>query len=900
MAGAPVRTKLFVPRQRAGLVARPRLRALLDRGVESKLTLVSAPAGFGKTTLLTEWVTASPGPRSVAWLSLDAGDHDPVAFWTSVTRALSGAASEIGAGSLPLLQAARPPVDAVVAALLDELAEVPHEVVLVLDDFHLADSPEVQRSVSDLVDQLPPQAHLLLGTRADPAFPLARLRARGELAEIRARDLRFSDDEVAAYLGSVPGLTLSAADVTTLAGRTEGWVAALQLAALSMRGRDDAAGFVAGFAGDDRYIVDYLVEEVLQRQPQAVRDFLLRSSILERLTGALCDAVTGQDGGAAMLEALDRANLFVVPLDDRRRWYRYHHLFADLLRARLADEQPDQEAELHRRASAWYAEVGDPDAAIRHALAAHDVERAAALVELAVPALRRDRRDAALRAWVEMLPPELVQARPVLSLALVGSLLATGEVDRVEAHLLATERWLQGGQSGMVVVDAVAFRRLPGWVAVYRAGLALLREDPPATVSHARRALSLLEGDDPVGRGAATALLGLAAWRRSDLRTVHDAYAECLVIFRRAGFISDVLGCSITVADLQIVFGRLREATTTFEQALRLTPGEGGPVLRGTADMYVGLSAVHRERNDLTTARDLLLRSQALGEQAALPQNPYRWRVAMARIREAEGDLSAADELLGEAERFYVGDFSPDVRPVAAARARVWVAQGRTGDALGWARQQGLSAEDDLSYLREFEHVTLVRLLLARQQADQALGLLERLLPAAEAGGRAGTVLEILLLQALAEKRVRGADAALVPLARALDLAEPEGYVRVFLDEGRPMLALLDLAAKQGIAVDHARRLLAFAGRLEERGAPQPLVDPLSERELEVLRLLATELSGPEIARELVVSLHTVRTHTKNIYAKLGVNNRRAAVRRADELDLRARNPAGRPFPRRP
>jgi LuxR family maltose regulon positive regulatory protein len=900
MARAVGGTKLFVPRPRTGLVARPRLTALLDQGARSRLTLVSAPAGFGKTTLVAEWVAASPGARSIAWLSLDRGDDDPVSFWSSVTRALSRAAPEVGAGSLPLLQAARPPVDAVVAALLDELSEVPQEVVLVLDDFHLADRPEVQQGVADLVDQLPPQAHLLLSTRADPAFPLARLRARGELTEIRARDLRFSDDEAAAYLSAVPGLTLSAADVTTLAGRTEGWVAALQLAALSMRGRDDVAGFVAGFAGDDRYIVDYLVEEVLQQQPPEVRDFLLRTSILERLTGALCDAVTGQGGGGAMLEALNRGNLFVVPLDDRRQWYRYHHLFADLLRARLADEQPDQEAELHRRASAWYARAGDGDAAVRHALAAHDVERAADLVELAVPALRRDRRDTALRAWVEMLPAELVQARPVLSLALVGSLLATGEVDRVEPHLLDTERWLQGGQGGMVVVDRVAFRRLPGWVALYRAALALLREDPSATVGHARHALSLLEEDDPAGHGAATALLGLAAWRRGDLRTVHDAYAACLVIFRRAGFISDVLGCSITVADLRIVFGRLRDAMATFEEALRLTPGEGGPVLRGTADMYVGLSAIHRERNDLTTARDLLLRSQALGEQAALPQNPYRWRVAMARVREAEGDLSAADELLGEAERLYVGDFSPDVRPVAASRARVWVAQGRTGDALGWVRRQGLSAEDDVSYLHEFEHITLARVLLARQQADQALALLERLLGAAEAGGRVGSVIEILLLQALAEQRTRGGRHALVPLARGLDLAEPEGYVRLFVDEGRAMATLLDRAAKEGIAVDQTRRLLASWAGPEDAPAARPLIDPLSERERDVLRLLATELSGPEIARELVVSLHTVRSHTKNIYAKLGVTSRRGAVRRADELDLLARNLAGRPVPRRP
>ena len=890
MAPALKRTKLFAPRQRAGLVMRPQLRALVDQGVESKLTLISAPAGFGKTTLLAEWAAAAAGGRSVAWLSLDGGDSNPVSFWTYAITALSSVAPGVGAESLALLQAASPPMDAVVTALLNELGDVSHEVGLVLDDFHLVDSGEVRQGVAALVEQLPPQAHLLISTRADPGFPLARWRARGELVEIRAADLRFTEDEAAAYLTVVSGLDLAANDVATLASRTEGWVAALQLAAISMRGRADVTAFIAGFAGDDRYIVDYLMEEVLQQQPQPVQDFLLRTSILDRLTGGLCDAVTGQEDSKAMLEALDRGNLFLVPLDDQREWYRYHHLFADVLRARLAYEQPDSEPELHRRASAWHAQKGDQDVAIQHALAGQDLEGAAELVELAVPDLRRNRRDATLRAWVEMLPAQLVQVRPVLSLALVGSLLATGEVEGVESHLRAAERWLQGDQTGMVVVDEVAFRRLPGWVEVYRAGLDLMREDPTATLTHARRALTLLEDDDHVGHGAATALIGLASWRRGDLQTVHDAYADCLLIFRRAGFVADVLACSITLADLQIVFGHLSLAARTFEEALQLTPGEGGPVLRGTADMYVGLSTLARERNEIGTAHDLLLRSQRLGEQAALPQNPYRWRVAMARIREAEGDLSAADDLLKEAERLYVGDFSPNVQPVSASRARVWVAQGRTAEAWGWSRQHGLTVDDDLSYPREFEHITLARVLLAQHASEHALKLLERLLRAAEAGGRTRSMIEILLLQALAKKN-GGADSdALVPLTRALDLAEPEDYVRLFVDEGQPMATLLGAAAAHGIAVGYARRLLAASETPEESPAAQPLVDPLSERELDVLRLLATELSGPEIARELVVSLHTVRTHTRNIYAKLGVNNRRAAVRRGEELDLVTRS----------
>ena len=379
-------TKLYVPRSRRGLVPRPRLSERLDRGAASKLTLVSAPAGFGKTTLLTEWLAAGPagpaGERLAAWLSLDRGDNDPASFWTYVIAALRTVAAGVGDSALALLQAPRPPpIETVLTALLNELGALAGDIVLVLDDYHVIDAREVQDAMAFLLDHLPAQLHVVIAGRADPALPLARLRARGELAEIRAAGLRFTPDEAAAYLNEMMGLQLTARDVAALEGRTEGWIAALQLAALSMQGRDDVAGFIAGFAGDDRYVVDYLAEEVLQRQPGRVQAFLLQTSILGRLSGPLCDAVTGQDGGKAMLAALDRGNLFLVPLDDRRRWYRYHQLFADVLQARLLDEQPGQLPDLHRRASAWYEQNGDPSEAISHALAGEDFDRAADLVE---------------------------------------------------------------------------------------------------------------------------------------------------------------------------------------------------------------------------------------------------------------------------------------------------------------------------------------------------------------------------------------------------------------------------------------------------------------------------------------------------------------------------------------
>jgi LuxR family transcriptional regulator, maltose regulon positive regulatory protein len=903
VAGPLLETKLHVPRWRRSLVARPRLSERLSRGTESALTLVSAPAGFGKTTLLAEWLAvAAVGGRSVAWLSLDQRDNDPALFWTYVVAALNTGAPTGGAGALAHLQAPQPPNEAGLVALLNDLDAISDDVVLVLDDYHVIDARDVQDGMAFLLEHLPPQIHLVIASRTDPPLPLARLRGRGELAEIRAADLRFTPSEAAAYLNEVMGLVLTAADVAALEGRTEGWIAALQLAALSMQGREDTAAFIDGFAGDDRYIVDFLAEEVLQRQPEHVQHFLLQTSILDRLSGPLCDAVTGQDGGKAKLTALERGNLFLVPLDDRRQWYRYHQLFADVLHARLLDEQPHDVPELHRRASGWLEKNGERSEAIRHALAAADFERAADLVELAIPAMRRSRQEAAVHRWLELLPDEVVRARPVLRVGFAGALLSRGELDGVEGRLRDVERWLEAPSPSaeMVVVDDEEFRRLPERIELYRAALALTQGDGPGTVRHARRVLDLAPADEHLGRAGAAGLMGLAFWASGDLEAGHSAYAECMAGLRRAGHIADTFGCAIALADIRLVQGRLGEAMRTYEQALQSASEPGGPVLRGTADMHVGMSEVHRERDDLPAAAQQLLRSQELGEHMGLPQNRHRWRVAMARVRQAEGDLGGALDLLNEAERFYVSDFFPNVRPIPALRARVRVAQGELGEALGWARERGLSVDDDLSYLREFEHITLARVLLARHVAERAerpvhdaARLLERLLRAAEEGQRTGSVIEILVLQALARQARGDVPAALASLQRALTLAEPEGYVRIFADEGLPMASLLSAfskqgaAAKQGITPNYVRRLLAAVNKTEDSTpVAQGLIEPLSERELEVLRLLGTDLGGPEIARELVVSLNTVRTHTKNIYAKLGVNNRRAAVRRARELDL--------------
>src|SRR5437588_3798113 len=554
-------TKLYLPRLRPNVVSRPRLLERLNEGLHRKLTLIAAPAGFGKTTLVSEWVEGIERPRArTAWLSLDEGDNDPARFLTYLVAALQTIAPTIGEGALGVLQSLQPPPpEAMLTALLNEITTLPDHFVLVLDDYHVIDAKAVDQAFTYLVEHLPPQMHLVIATREDPQLPLARLRARSHLTEVRTADLRFTPFEAAAFLNQVMGLTLSAADIAALEDHTEGWIAGLQLAALSMQGHQDVPGFIRAFAGDHRYIVDYLVEEVLQRQPDAVRSFLLQTSILDRLNGPLCDAVTGQEEGNARLEALERGNFFVVPLDDRRHWYRYHHLFAEVLSAHLRAEQPDQVATLHRRASEWYERHGSAVDAIRHALAAAEFARAAGLVELAVPAMGRNRQEATVLGWLRALPDELVRARPVLSVNYAGALLLTGEFEGVEARLRDAEQWMDTktdmselaltSSAGMVVVDEEEFRGLPGSIAIYRAAIALVLGDVADTMKYSRRPLDLVPEDDHHWPGSAVGFLGLAYWTSGDLEAAHRSYAECMALVQRAGYLSDAIGCSIALAD---------------------------------------------------------------------------------------------------------------------------------------------------------------------------------------------------------------------------------------------------------------------------------------------------------------------------------------------------------------
>lgn len=913
-----VETKLLLPRARAHTLDRPRFDELLVRGWDATLLLVSAPAGFGKTTLLGTWLAAGGHDRPTAWVSLDERDGDASSFWTYVLIAVDRAAPGTATAALALLQSGQAPVNAVLTALLNELSVLAEDLNLVLDDFHLAEGPDIQVGMAFLIEHLPPQVHVIISSRADPALPLARLRARGELVEIRAADLRFTGAETAAYLNDLNALGLEPNEVVALEDRTEGWAAALQLAALSLHGRGDRSQFIAGFAGDDRFVVDYLADEVLDRQPHDVRRFLLDTSILDRLSAPLCDAVTGSASGRRMLESLERQNLFVIPLDAHRNWYRYHHLFADVLRVRLLDERPEDLPALHRRASAWYDRAGDPEAAVRHALAAGDVALAAAQAEVAIRPLLRERREGIICRWVDQLPADIVTNRPVLAVGFVAALAQSNRFDGLATRLDEAEHLLSTPTDDQVVVDRAELTRLPAAVATYRAALALVAGDLDGTVEHATLALSRAADEDDLTIASASALLGLASLTRGDLDAAHHGYRSATDSLNHMGHVADVLGCSITLADIEITQGKLGDAQRTYQHALELA-GDHVPQPRGAADMYVGLSRVALERGDLAGAADYLREVDQLGESRGLPQNPYRWRVAMALLRQAEGDQSAAVDLLEEAERVYVGDFNPNLRPVAATRARVLATSGDVAAGLAWARSRGVSAQDDLSYAREYEHVTLSRLLLGDHAARgdetslaEATTLLDRLIAASEAGGRTGVVIEELVLQALARAAGGEWEQALTSLERALRLAEPEGYVRVFTSEAAPMRELLETLSRRQPRWSFVGQLLAAvaptgapvagsggsppdtadAGDGGTSGAVSPggqgLIDPLSSRELDILRYLRSTLDGPAIARDLGVSLSTVRTHTQHIYAKLGVTNRRAAVRRSHQLNLLA------------
>lgn len=931
-------TKLFAPTRRPQLVARPGLIEQLDTALDAntRLTLLSAPAGFGKTTLVTDWLShldRRQPPIRVGWLTLDEGDNDPIRLLSHLVAALRRAGVDADPATFENLEGTA--IAGGLTTLVNEISRAAErepgtQRILVLDDYHAIVASDVHQAVALLLGQLPDRLHALMATRSDPPLPLPRLRSRGQLTEVRAADLRFTPPEAREFLNHVMGLDLGVDAVDALADHTEGWIAGLQLAALSLHGipePDGVAAFIEEFTGSNRFVIDYLADEVLARQPVEVRDFLLRTAVLDRLTSDLCDAVTGSDDGGRTLEDLERGNLFLVPLDDHRAWYRDHHLFADVLRARLRAEHPQQVPDLHRRASAWYAAHHLTIDAVGHALAAEDFHRAAYLMEEALPEMRRARQDGLLLSWMRALPESVVRRSPVLSVLSAWSLLMSGDLDAMELRLDDADAALAAGAQdpnfARAWADTDDLRTAPATISVYRAPLAQARGDVAGTVRHARRAVDLAGPHDHFIRGAGGGYLGLALWVSGAVTEALDTFGGAVRSLHAAGNLVDELDATVVLADMWVAAGRPGRARRLFEQALTRATGGGEPSPRAAADLHVGLAELDRELDDLAGAEAHLETARVLARRASITENRHRWYVTMALVRAATGDYDTAADLLDEAESLYRRGFYPDVRPIHALKARLRIAAGDLGSAAAWAHDRGVSVVDDADYLREYEHLTLVRLLLAEHRAGDrsgtpgaasqvaaALGLLGRLRGVATGAGRDGSVLEIMVLRALAHHAHGDAPRAAAALRQAqLEAPEPDSYVRLYLDEGPPMHALLRhvVAAQGHAASEHsasehsasgqsasghsaswqARRLLERATAPTAGGGPPPaLASPLSPREIAVLGLLDSELTGPEIARRLFVSLNTLRTHTKHIFTKLDVTSRAAAVRRGHDLGL--------------
>lgn len=878
-------TKLHVPTPQATLVSRPRLTEQLESALRYPLTLLSAAAGSGKTTLLSGWLATSG--HSVAWLSLDERDSDPQRFLMYLVAALQTLENGIGQTVMDALKAnPLTAPESLLTILLNDLLVLQDDALLVLDDYHLVDDSTVDDALAFFIQHMPPQLHLVIATREDPQLPLARLRVRGQLQEIRASDLRFTVDEVTHFLNTAMGLTLSSADVAALEARTEGWIAGLQLAALSMQGRSDTSDFIAAFTGSHRFVVDYLIEEVLGRQSDDRRNFLLQTAMLDQLNGALCDAVTGGENSQSILENLERDNLFVVPLDGHRQWYRYHHLFAEALRNTLIATQPDLVHTLHRRACDWYAASQQSREAIHHALAAKDYERAADLIELTWQNMETNYESASWIHQVKRLPDEIIQQRPVLCVGYGWTMIYRGEFESSERWFQRAEYWLYTDErAAMRVADEFQFEMLPASLSSARAYRAMARGDLQATFDHAQQAIALVGDADHSSRTQAMALSGLAQWAKGDLTAADERISALIDYMQTAGRIADAVELMFIVGDIRMTCGKLRSAYSLYQRGFELLNMAEGATLVGMEDLYRGVVAVYREWGDWNAAEDHLMAAEEFGAQAiSRPDWPHRLNLTAARLKLSQGELDAALALAETAQRHYSPSPIPPVRSAESVIARIWIKQGNLSAAAGWVRDH---APDDITYLTEFDHITHARLLLAQGNKDAAQALLKRLLVAAESNGRTGSAIEILILQALGHYAHRERSVALEALAKALRLAESEGYVRLFADEGAPMADLLQEAIQYNIASQYAQRLLDnMGGTSSSTPMAQPLIDPLSERELDVLRLLRTELSGPEIAHELIISLNTFRTHSKNIYSKLGVNSRRSAVRRAVELNL--------------
>ena len=872
-------TKLYIPPSRRRIVLRPRLVERLNEGLAAghRLTLVSAPAGFGKTSLVGGWVAGCGRP--VAWLSLDDGDSDPSRFLAYLIAALQTVAPGFGEGVLTVLQSPQPPPpESTLTALLNELTTIPSAVVLVLDDYHVLNARPVDDALAFLVEHLPPRMHLVIATREDPALPLARLRARGQLTEVRAADLRFTPSEASAFLNQVMGLNLTADDIDALETRTEGWIAGLQLAAISLQGREDVAGFIASFAGSHHFVLDYLIEEVLQRQPDSVQAFLLRTSILDRLCGPLCDAVLldASASGQETLEYLERANLFVIPLDTERRWYRYHHLFADLLRQRRQQIAASFGGvdEDHLRASQWYEDNALEIEAFHHAAAANDIERAERLINGG--GIPQHSRAAVLAVfdWLDALPRTVLDARPWLWVRSATVALNAGQTTGVEEKLKAAEEALQDADLGDETRDLI------GQIAAVRATLALANYEPETMINQAHRALEYLHPDNVPFRGRAVRALGYAYQLQGDRAAARQAYTEAIAIRQTSGNINLTVSATTGLGNVQESENQLYQAAETYRCSLQLL-GDQSP---SNADQeFIGLARILYEWNDLDAAEQYAQQSLQLARQYVGAIDRFViCEVFLARLRLARRDVAGAAAMLAETEQSVrQNGFVHRMPEVAAAQVLTLLQQGNLAAAAHLAQTHDLP-------------LSQARVHLAQGDPSAALAVLEPYRRRVEERAWADEQLKTMILQAVAFQALGERARAVELLDGALALAEPGGFIRIFVDEGTPMARLLREALSRGVRPEYVRRLLAAfpiddAGRATSpatRVAGSRLAEPLSVRELEVLPLIARGLTNQEIAARLYLSLHTVKAHARNIYAKLGVSSRTQAVARGRALGL--------------
>jgi LuxR family maltose regulon positive regulatory protein len=870
-------TKLHIPPVRPELVLRPRLVERLNEGLHRKLTLVSAPAGFGKTTLVTVWLSGVD--RSPTWLSLDEGDNDPARFFAYLVAALQRIDTGIGQAAQAMLQAPQsPPPESLLTALINDIAATPHPFVLVLDDYHLIHTLPIHQQIAFLLEHQPPQIHLVIATREDPPLPLSRLRARGQTVEIRQADLKFTAEETADFLRRMMRLELPPADIAALHRRTEGWIAGLQLVALSLQGRADTQRIVQSFTGSHRYVLDYLIEEVFQQQPAAVQDFLLKTSLLDRFTAPLCDAVTGRNDAREVLLALEQANLFIVPLDQSRQWYRYHRLFADLLRHRLEVESRYDVVQLHKRACRWYADNGFPADAIRHALAGADWEEAASLIVGTSGDMLKRGEVVTLLGWYQALPDEVVLANPQLCLEYSWPLILTEQIDAAEPYLAQAEQ----------VALEHEITPLLGGIAIAKAHIARLRGDNAQVIELSEQALALLPRDDLSARSIVAVNLGLAQWYRGGMAEAEQALLEAQRAGRGSGNEYTRWTAVLFLSRIQTARGKSRQAAESYRQMIE----QGGQLpIVGLA--HYDLGRLSYEWNDLAAAADCLQRGIEIVRRGGGVEFEAGGYSTLAFIKQAQGDPSAAQAALQRADQLLENPgISPSTRLYnLASQVAVALGQGDL-DAASRVVERFPRLEEAGSFPNYLSlMLAQARVLLAQGQQAAAARQLEALHAMASHAGWQSTATQARALQALAAPTP---EQALALITEALTLAEPEGYVRTFVDLGEPMAALLREAAARDVATEYVGKLLA-AFRVSEYGRmeveppyphAQPLLEPLSDRELDVLYLLADGQTNREIAQALCVSVNTVKTHLKNIYGKLGVSNRRQATAKAEELGL--------------